>query len=202
MENQPTPAIMPALVALLKRTGYVFPSSEIYGGLNGFFDYGPMGTVLKNNIRDTWWKAMVEKPPIGPDGNRVNILGLDTSIILNPRVWEASGHVGGFNDKLSDCTETKKRYRADHILCFEVRLQDDANSGSWYIAMLSADDMEKASFKRAKALEKLIGKGRISNADLNKPIIFSELPASERERVLAPEAVSYTHLTLPTICSV
>jgi len=197
MENQPTPAIMPALVSLLKRTGYVFPSSEIYGGLNGFFDYGPMGTVLKNNIRDSWWNAMVEKPPIGPDDNRVNILGLDTSIILNPKVWEASGHVGGFNDKLSDCTETKKRYRADHILCYEVRLQDDPSSGPWYIAMLSADDMEKAIAKRAKALEKLIGKGRLTNPDLNKPIIFSELPASERERILAPEATTLGTLSEP-----
>jgi glycyl-tRNA synthetase len=94
----------------------VFPASDIYGGLNGFWDYGPLGTELKNNLRDYWWKNMVTTPPIGPDGHPVQIVGLDSSIIQNPKTWEASGHVGGFSDPMVDCRETKKRYRADHLI--------------------------------------------------------------------------------------
>ena len=111
----PDTATMEAIVSLCKRRGFIFPASEIYGGLNGFWDYGPLGTALKNNVRDAWWHDMVECPPDGPDGQPVSIVGLDSSIIQNPRVWEASGHVGGFNDPMVDCRESKARYRADHL---------------------------------------------------------------------------------------
>ncbi|MEM8738133.1 MAG: glycine--tRNA ligase [Planctomycetota bacterium] len=110
---------MTDLVALCKRRGFVYPASEIYGGLNGFWDYGPLGTALKNNLRDHWWHHMVECPPLGPpeltDGEPVTIVGLDSSIIQNPKTWEASGHVGGFNDPMVDDKETKQRFRADHL---------------------------------------------------------------------------------------
>ncbi len=107
---------MDELVALCKRRGFVYPASEIYGGLNGFWDYGPLGTALKNNIRDHWWKRMVTCPPIDPDtGDPISIVGLDSSIIQNPKTWEASGHVGGFSDPMVDDTETKQRFRADHL---------------------------------------------------------------------------------------
>ena len=76
--------------------------SDIYGGLNGFWDYGPLGVELKNNLRDAWWNAMVKAPPLGPDGQPLQIVGLDSSIIQNPKVWEASGHVGGFSDPMVD----------------------------------------------------------------------------------------------------
>ncbi|NDE89987.1 MAG: glycine--tRNA ligase [Alphaproteobacteria bacterium] len=108
---------MANLVSLAKRRGFVFPASEIYGGLNGFWDFGPLGVALKNNIRDTWWRDMVECPPIGPDGNPLSIVGLDSAIIQNPKTWVASGHAEGFADLKTECTETKFRYRADHILC-------------------------------------------------------------------------------------
>ena len=85
----PDTATMEAIVSLCKRRGFIFPASEIYGGLNGFWDYGPLGTALKNNVRDAWWHDMVECPPDGPDGQPVSIVGLDSSIIQNPRVWEA-----------------------------------------------------------------------------------------------------------------
>lgn len=106
---------MKDIVALCKRRGFVFPASDIYGGINGFWDYGPLGVELKNNIRDLWWKSMVLCPPIGPDGTPVDIVGLDSAIIQNPEVWVASGHVGGFTDPMTDCRETKLRYRADHL---------------------------------------------------------------------------------------
>jgi glycyl-tRNA synthetase len=108
--------LMEKLVALCKRRGFVFPASDIYGGINGFWDYGPLGAQLKNNLRDAWWHDMVECPPLGPDGEPLQIVGLDSSIIQNPRTWEASGHVGGFADPMIDCRESKRRYRADHVL--------------------------------------------------------------------------------------
>ena len=106
---------MDDLVALAKRRGFIFPASEIYGGLNGFWDYGPLGVELKNNLRDAWWYDMVRNPPVGPDGMPVSIVGLDSSIIQNPRVWEASGHVAGFNDPMIDCRVCKGRFRADQL---------------------------------------------------------------------------------------
>src|SRR3954465_11008831 len=108
---------MEELVALCKRRGFIFPASEIYGGINGFWDYGPLGVLLKNNIRDCWWRNMVECPPIGPDGRPIDMVGLDSSIIQNPKAWVASGHVGGFSDPMVDDRETKQRYRADHLGC-------------------------------------------------------------------------------------
>jgi glycyl-tRNA synthetase len=111
---------MEALVSLCKRRGFVYPASEIYGGLNGFWDYGPLGVQLKNNIRDSWWKQTVESPPIGPDGRPVSIVGLDSSIIQNPKTWVASGHVGGFSDPMQTCKFCKKLVRADHVLSMLV----------------------------------------------------------------------------------
>ena len=118
LPNTPPVKDMKEIVALCKRRGFIFQASDIYGGINGFWDYGPLGTEVKNNIRDLWWNAMVKCPPIGPDGNPVRIVGLDSAIIQNPQVWVASGHVGGFADPMTDCRETKKRYRADHLVVF------------------------------------------------------------------------------------
>src|SRR5271170_1578095 len=104
--------LMEAIVSLAKRRGFVFPSSEIYGGLNGFFDYGPLGAELKKNIRDCWWNDMVRR--------RDDIVGLKSSIIMHPKVWEASGHVAGFTDPLVDCKVSKQRYRADQLFFARV----------------------------------------------------------------------------------
>src|SRR6202041_236276 len=108
---------MEKIVSLCKRRGFIFQSSEIYGGLNGFWDYGPLGVELKRNVKEAWWNDMVRRPLIGPDGKLIEMVGLDSSIIMNPKVWVASGHVGGFSDPMVDCRETKNRYRADHLLC-------------------------------------------------------------------------------------
>lgn len=104
------PTITPSLdtlVSLCKRRGFVFPASEIYGGLAGFYDYGPLGVELANNIKQTWWKAMVREHD--------NIFGVDGAIIQNPKLWEASGHVAGFTDPLVDCKNCGARLRADHL---------------------------------------------------------------------------------------
>jgi glycyl-tRNA synthetase len=98
---------MDKIVSLCKRRGFIFQSSEIYGGLNGAYDYGPLGVQLKNNIRDFWWKEMTQIHD--------NVVGLDASILMHPRVWEASGHVTNFTDPMVDCKQCKSRFRADQI---------------------------------------------------------------------------------------
>ena len=99
--------LMEKLVSLCKRRGFIFQSSEIYGGINSCYDYGPLGVELKRNIKEAWWNAMVT--------SRDDIEGLDAAILMHPRVWEASGHVEGFTDPLVDCKKCKRRFRADHI---------------------------------------------------------------------------------------
>jgi glycyl-tRNA synthetase len=91
---------MEKIVALCRRRGFIFGSSEIYGGIGGFWDYGPLGCELKKNIKDCWWNDMVHNPPPGPNGTPYQMVGVDCSIIMNPKVWEASGHVGGFADPM------------------------------------------------------------------------------------------------------
>jgi glycyl-tRNA synthetase len=98
---------MDTIVSLAKRRGIVFPSSEIYGGLRASWDYGPLGVELKNNVKRQWWKAVVQ--------GRDDVVGLDSSVILAPVVWETSGHVGGFSDPLTECTFCHTRHRADHL---------------------------------------------------------------------------------------
>ena len=98
---------MEKLVSLCKRRGFIFQNSEIYGGINGFWDYGPIGAEMKRRIRDSWWKNMVQ--------DRENVVGVDTSIIAHPETWVASGHVSIFSDPMVDCKKCKKRYRADDV---------------------------------------------------------------------------------------
>src|SRR5437870_19141 len=140
--------LMEAIVSLAKRRGFIFPSSEIYGGFNGFFDYGPLGAELKRNIRDCWWRDMVHR--------RDDIVGIETSIIMHPKVWEASGHVAGFTDPLVDCKVSKQRYRADQLFFAAVVV---AGQVAGYVSALesekTAEDLQAAAeqFKRKKALQ-------------------------------------------------
>jgi glycyl-tRNA synthetase len=110
---------MDAIASLCKRRGFIFQSSEIYGGINGFWDYGPLGVELKRNIKNAWWTDMVR--------SREDVVGLDASIIMHPRVWEASGHTEGFTDPMVDCRACKKRYRADQ-LCEELGIEMETGS--------------------------------------------------------------------------
>src|SRR5215208_6205189 len=147
-ESTSTAVSMDAIVALAKRRGFIFQSSEIYGGLNGFFDYGPLGAELKKNIRDCWWSDMVHR--------RDDIVGIETSIIMHPKVWEASGHVAGFTDPLVDCKVSKQRYRADQLF-FAAVIVDGAKVG--YVSGLESEnttaDLQAAAeaFKRKKAIQ-------------------------------------------------
>jgi glycyl-tRNA synthetase len=103
----PDVVTMDKIVSLSKRRGFVFPSSEIYGGLGSSYDYGHYGVLLKNNVKEQWWRAMLQE--------RNDIVALDSAIIQHPRTWEASGHLAGFTDPLIDCRTCKLRFRADHI---------------------------------------------------------------------------------------
>ncbi len=98
---------MEKLISLCKRRGFIFPSSDIYGGINSCWDYGPLGVELKNNVKRSWWRAMVQE--------RDDIVGLDASILMSPLVWQASGHLQNFTDPLVDCKNCKMRFRADHL---------------------------------------------------------------------------------------
>src|SRR3989339_2287738 len=100
--------LMEKMVSLCKRRGFIFQSSEIYGGINSIYDYGPLGVELTNNVKKAWWQAMVQL--------KDNIIGLDSGILMHPKIWEASGHLAGFTDPLVDCKQCKKRFRADHLL--------------------------------------------------------------------------------------
>lgn len=99
--------LMEKLVSLAKRRGFIYQGSEIYGGLAGTWDYGPLGVALKNNVKNLWWKRFVD--------DREDMYGVDAAILMNQRVWKASGHVDGFTDPLVECTKCKRRFRADHL---------------------------------------------------------------------------------------
>jgi len=115
MAEPKTSELMEKIVSLCKRRGFIFQSSEIYGGLNGFWDYGPLGAELKRNIKECWWRSMTQL--------RDDVVGLDASIIMHPKIWEASGHTSTFSDLMVDCLLTKKRFRADQV---------EAQSGTAY----------------------------------------------------------------------
>ncbi|MEX2215024.1 MAG: glycine--tRNA ligase [Phycisphaeraceae bacterium] len=132
-ENAPAPATttksMDDIVALCRRRGFIWQSSEIYGGINGFWDYGPMGAALKKNLKDAWWHDIIRCPAKGPDGKTLDIVPVDCTIIMHPKVWIASGHAAGFNDPMVDDKETNERFRADHIYGLYERYE--APSGSF-----------------------------------------------------------------------
>ncbi|MEM8836132.1 MAG: glycine--tRNA ligase [Planctomycetota bacterium] len=178
---------MEDLVSLCKRRGFVFPASEIYGGLNGFWDYGPLGAQLKNNLRDAWWRSMVLAPPLGPDGEPVRVVGLDSSIIQNPRVWEASGHVAGFNDPMVDCRESKSRYRADHLIV----LRENAESQGFAYIENNDESRERALKLLSKYLKRTIEEDELQR------VALTDIAVENLTRVVGPDVKEPGTLTEP-----
>lgn len=176
---------MDEIVSLCKRRGFIFHASEIYDGINGFWDYGPLGVLLKNNLRDRWWRDMVLAPPMGPDGSPLQIVGVDSSIIQNPKAWEASGHVANFNDPMIDCRKTKLRYRQDHL----VAVIDERNGQifAFYQEALT----EKATLKK---LKKLAGTDELEKL---KTAPFTAIAVSDYAKVYGPDADEKGTLTEP-----
>ncbi len=136
MEN--SKKTMDKIVALCKTRGFIFPGSEIYGGLANSWDYGPLGVEFKNNVKRAWWRKFVQESPYN--------VGLDSAIIMNPQTWVASGHVGGFSDPLMDCKQCKARHRADKLIeDYAFQNGTDDNPASWTFA-------EMAEFIKAKGI--------------------------------------------------
>lgn len=179
---------MEELIGLCKRRGFIFPSSEIYGGYNGFFDYGPLGVELRNNIKQIWWRDFVHR--------RNDIEGLDSSILMHPAIWKASGHVDGFSDPMVDCRESKLRYRADQLFYAPVFL-DEQKAG--YISFLENTD-EATIIKRAKKLRdyKKLKDAPLNTESLqNERIEFTSATAEQCEQTLGPDATAIGTLTEP-----
>ncbi len=135
------------IINLCKRRGFVFQSSDIYGGYNGFFDYGPLGVELKNNIKQAWWKDMVHR--------RDDIVGLDSTIIHHPMTWKASGHVDNFTDPLVDCKESKMRYRADQLFFAPVIVSGETIG---YVSVLEDEGMQAQAEEMARDLKRKLAK--------------------------------------------
>lgn len=126
--------LMEKMVSLCKRRGFIFPSSEIYGGLSGIYDYGHYGTLLLNNVKNAWWKAIVQE--------RLDVVGLDSAIFMHPTTWKASGHIDGFDDPQVDCRKCQSRFRADHLL-EEFGINADKQPIEWINAELDVLRAEK-----------------------------------------------------------
>src|SRR6185437_6223113 len=181
--NMPEANVMEQIVSLRKKRGFVYPASDIYGGLNGFWDYGPLGVLLKNNIRDWWWRNMVEVPPLGPDGHPVDVVGIDTSIIQNPKAWVASGHVGGFSDPMVDDRESKQRYRADHVMVFVPK------DGQGHAYAFMPEDQDAA--------EKKIKRDAKKNVADYEVVQLTKLNLDQYGNIVAPAAKGAGTLTEP-----
>ena len=210
-------AFMEKLTALCKRRGFIYQSSEIYGGISGFWDYGPLGVELKRNIKDQWWHDMVTNPPTGPDGKEIEMVGVDCSIIMNPKVWEASGHVGGFSDPMVDCKECKGRFRADQVWIRHAGFFSPdgnwvplefrsvvANSKGEVDDMLGSEPSSKLRRKAGSATvkfvcdvyDKLFGLSR----ELNGAVTLDDgrqIPANWRDETPCPECEKKGELTEP-----
>lgn len=199
MPDAPASNVMEQIVSLCKRRAFIYAASEIYGGINGFWDYGPLGTLLKNNIRDWWWRNMVECPPIGPDGHPIEMVGIDSAIIQNPKTWVASGHVGGFSDPMVDCTETKKRYRADHINvahCLAEKNGQQRELG-WISALAEGDEAREIIATRAKKLVKKTGGGEFVCPEGGVITPYVKLSPDLQKKVIGPDTDTPGTLTEP-----
>ena len=177
-------SLIEEIVALAKRRGFVFQSSEIYGGLNGFFDYGPLGVELRKNIKDAWWEDMVRR--------RDDMVGLDSGIIMNPKVWQASGHVDGFTDPMVDCKESKMRYRADQLFASEVKV--DGEILGW-VSLIESENMQEDAESMAESMKR-----KASKQGLLEPVhlrAYDELSPEEQELVPSPATGKPGSLTPP-----
>ncbi|HEV2947769.1 MAG TPA: glycine--tRNA ligase, partial [Gemmataceae bacterium] len=187
---------MEKLVALCRRRGFIFQSSEIYGGINGFWDYGPLGVELKRNIKEVWWQDMVRNPPPGPDGQEISMVGVDCALIMNPKVWEASGHVKGFSDPMVDCKNCKSRFRADQLGVVLVTSTLPEFKVYHIFGIGSVKQIWESNEKKLNkiARENNTTIGHLMPMDLKT---FSQLPVVDRPKFECPECKEIGQLTEP-----
>ena len=187
---------MEKIVSLCKRRGFLFQSSEIYGGVQGFWDYGPLGVELKRNLKDAWWYDMItshNELVIDDDApSRFEMVGLDSTIIMHPQVWKCSGHIDLFHEHMVDCRESKKRYRFDQVRGRWVEYGDQ----KIFVATLAEaeeelDEVRRRGMKYFKLRNKDADKLSIANESLS----IDKLDSTEQ--VLAPDAKSLDTLTEP-----
>ncbi|MFA7238023.1 MAG: glycine--tRNA ligase [Phycisphaeraceae bacterium] len=193
MTDTPTPSVknMDDIVALCRRRGFVWQSSEIYGGINGFWDYGPLGVELKRNLKNAWWNDIVKCPPDGPDGHPIDTVGLDCTIIMHPKVWEASGHVAGFNDPMVDCKACKARFRADHLHAMELVYTDKFHALIYGLG--EPEEVLHANEKNIKRFLKVHGEVVNQSSVVN----FLSLTPDGQQRFACPNCEQVGTLTEP-----
>jgi glycyl-tRNA synthetase len=198
---------MEKLVSLCKRRGFIFPGSEIYGGLNGCWDYGPLGVELKRNLKQAWWDDMVAHHDelVAPEGapTAYGMVGLDSALLMNPKVWEASGHVGGFSDPMVDDRETRSRYRADQLVVFrlafvgaqggETTVDDILFAAPGEAGKTADDELIAPHKKRIAALQKAHAGGQARLDAVPNALADEAL----RAKTLAPGASKPGTLTAP-----
>src|SRR5579884_1044239 len=190
---------MDRIVALAKRRGFLFQSSEIYGGLNGFWDYGPLGVELKRNIKEAWWRDMVtghdDLATLPGAPCPYEMVGLDCSIIMHPQIWKCSGHYDLFHDFMVDCRESKKRYRHDQVRVRKVT----AKGETVFVATESggADGKSEQEYVEFKALKffNLRAKDAGQLAWEGEIVSLTKMP--DFARVLGPDAKTLGTLTPP-----
>lgn len=180
------PFKMEDLVNLCKKKGFIFQSSEIYSPMAGFYDYGPMGVELKNNIKKLWWRDVVQK--------REDIVGLDCSIISSPSIWQASGHVGGFSDPMVDCKESKLRFRADQVFWGALETED-GSAEAVYVTIMESDTMVADATKAAIKIAKKAGKTGPFKALMLRDL--TEATADIYPLIPSPATGEPGHLTFP-----
>lgn len=202
--------LMDKIVSLCKRRGFIFQDSEIYGGQNGFWDYGPLGTELKRNVRNAWWEDMISRhdPLDAPQGapGSYQMVGVETSIIMHPQVWKVSGHHDLFCDKMVDCRESKGRYRLDHTKGrWVLGKRVDAKAGTadsqprayFVSAIVEESELERELTKKALALFGMKNKEADQLQWQSEAISLAEIPVSQYTEVVGPEASSPGTLTEP-----
>lgn len=173
------------IVNLCKRRGFVFPSNEIYSALSGFYDYGPLGVELKNNIKQRWWRDFVRR--------REDIVGVDCAIISPAQVWAASGHLEGFTDPMVDCKVSKLRYRADQVFFAPLKKLDD--TVVCFVSVLESDDMLQEATKLALKYAKKLGvTGPFADLHLQD---LQSVTAEELPLIPSPATGNPGDLTMP-----
>ncbi|MFO0085138.1 MAG: glycine--tRNA ligase, partial [Pirellula sp.] len=189
---------MEKLVSLCKRRGFMFQSSEIYGGLNGFWDYGPLGVELKRNIKDAWWHDMCkghnELLQLNGAPSTYEMVGLDCTILMHPQVWKCSGHYDLFHDFMVDCRVSKKRYRFDQV---RGKWVSRGEQKVFVTIMCEPENEQEEVTRRALKFFGLRNKdvGQLVFADVFQSL--DKVPAADRVFVLAPDANEANTLTDP-----